>query len=127
MSKALLFADRRVQAEIDQLRATCTDTQELYREVCVLLFYRHDITPTANKLYCLVRKGSMNAPAKVLSRFWKTLSDKRSVRIKHPDLPNGLRDVAGEVIAGLWQSAQALAHEGLAVTRRKAQALVLAA
>ena len=127
MSKVLLFADSRVQAEIDQLRATCTDTQELYREVCVLLFYRHDITLTANKPYCLVRKGSMNAPAKVLSRFWKTLRDKSSVRIKHPDLPNELRDVAGEVIAGLWQPAQALAHEGLVVTRRKAQAVVLAA
>jgi chromosome segregation ATPase len=32
-------------------------------QVCVLLFFRHGITPTANKLYQLVRKGSMSAPA----------------------------------------------------------------
>ena len=127
MSKALLFTDCRMKAEIDQLRATCTDTQELHRKVYVLLFYCHGIKLTANKLYRLVRKGSMNAPAKVLSRFWKTLRDKSSVGIKHPDLPNELRDVASEVIAGLWQRAQALAHERLVVTRRKAQAVVLAA
>ncbi len=35
----------------------------LYREVCGLLFFRYGVTPTANKLYSLVRKGSMGTPA----------------------------------------------------------------
>ena len=39
--------DRRLQAEIETLRSKFADTQELYREVCVLLFFRHGITPTA--------------------------------------------------------------------------------
>lgn len=35
-----------------------------------MLFFRYGITPTANKLYQLVRKGSMSAPSEALTRFW---------------------------------------------------------
>lgn len=58
------------------------DTQALYREVCVLLFFRHGITPTANKLYQLVRKGSMSAPTEALRTFWADLREKSRVRIR---------------------------------------------
>ncbi|MFD2274300.1 DNA-binding protein [Undibacterium arcticum] len=53
-----------------------TQTQDLYREVCVLLFFRYGMTPTANKLYQLVRKGSMTAPAEALNKFWEDLREK---------------------------------------------------
>ena len=53
----------------------------------MLLFFRHGIAPTANRLYQLVKKGSMNAPAEALARFWATLREKSRVRIEHPDLP----------------------------------------
>ncbi|MCR6475969.1 DNA-binding protein [Variovorax sp. ZS18.2.2] len=119
--------DRRLQAEIEDLRARHVDTQELYREVCVLLFFRHGITPTANKLYQLVRKGSMSAPAEALSRFWEILREKSRVRIEHPDLPEELRDAAGEVIGALWLRAQASASEGFTAERSEAQAAVVAA
>ena len=127
MSDASALEDRRLQGEIDALRVRFIDTQELYREVCTLLFFRHGITPTANKLYQLVRKGSMSAPSEALARFWETLRDKSRVRIEHPDLPNELRDAAGEVIGALWQRAQALAQDSLAASRSEAQANVLAA
>ncbi len=55
--ETLPVADARLQSEIDALRAQYPETQDLYREVCVLLFFRHGMTPTANKLYQLVRKG----------------------------------------------------------------------
>jgi GH24 family phage-related lysozyme (muramidase) len=74
-------AEARLQAEIEALRARYADTQDLYREVCVVLFFRHGITPTANKLYQLVRKGSMSAPAEALNRFWETLREKSRIRI----------------------------------------------
>jgi hypothetical protein len=35
----------------EQLRNKFPNTQELYREVCAVLFFRYGITPTANKLY----------------------------------------------------------------------------
>lgn len=114
--------DRRLQAEIEELRSKFTDTQALYREVCTLLFFRHGITPTANKLYQLVRKGSMSAPSEALTRFWENLREKSRVRIEHPDLPPELRDAAGEAIGALWQRAQALATEHLAAVRSDALA-----
>ena len=59
--------DARLQADIEALRPKYPDTQDLYREVCTVLFFRYDITPTANKLYQLVRKGRMSAPAEALA------------------------------------------------------------
>ncbi|WP_213780759.1 hypothetical protein [Caballeronia sp. dw_276] len=68
-------------AEIEQLRAQFPRTQDLYREFCVLLFFRHRIALTANRLYQLVKKGSINALAEALTRFGATFSEKRRVRI----------------------------------------------
>ena len=47
--------ETRLQADIEALRPRFPDTQDLYREVCAILFFRYGITPTANKLYQLVR------------------------------------------------------------------------
>lgn len=120
-------AEARLQAEIEALRAQYADTQDLYREVCVVLFFRHGITPTANKLYQLVRKGSMSAPAEALNRFWETLREKSRIRIEHPDLPEPLRDTAGEMIGTLWQQAQSAAQEALGAQREDANVQVIAA
>lgn len=114
-------------ADIDRLREQFPQTQDLYREVCVLLFFRYGITPTANKLYQLVRKGSMAAPAEALNKFWKDLRDKSRVRIEHPDLPDALKKAAGELTATLWATAQAAANESCASFRSEAQAVVVEA
>jgi chromosome segregation ATPase len=108
------FLPDALAAEVEELRRRHADTQDLYREVCTLLFFRHGITPTANKLYQLVRKGSMSAPAEALARFWQALREKSRVRIAHPDLPQELADTAGELIGGLWQRAQASAQAAFA-------------
>lgn len=95
-----------IAASVADLRERFPRTQDLYREVCVLLFFRHGITPTANKLYQLVRKGSMSAPTEALSQFWKLLRERSRVTIEHSDLPDELRTAAGELVATLWKSAQ---------------------
>ncbi|HJV86861.1 MAG TPA: DNA-binding protein [Noviherbaspirillum sp.] len=115
------FNEKQLLADIDQLRGQFPQTQDLYREVCILLFFRYGVTPTTNKLYQLVRKGSMSAPAEALGRFWEDLRDKSRVRIEHPDLPESLKTAAGELVAQLWSSAQAAAQEGLAELRGDAQ------
>lgn len=125
--ETLAVAEARLQAEIEALRSQHTETQDLYREVCVLLFFRHGITPTANKLYQLVRKGSMSAPAEALTRFWETLREKSRIRIEHPDLPESLRDAAGELMGSLWQRAQAVAQEDLLQLREEARAAIVSA
>lgn len=119
-----MSTEAKIIAEIDALKVHDLDTQDLYREVCTILFFRYGITPTANKLYQYVRKGSMSAPAEALARFWSDLRDKSRVRIEHPDLPEGLKAAAGELVASLWSQAQANAQEGLNAFRQEAQELV---
>lgn len=116
-----------IASEIDRLRHEFPDTQALYREVCVLLFFRHGITPTANKLYQLVRKGSMSAPTEALRTFWADLREKSRVRIENPDLPESLKTAAGELVAALWNQAQASSHADLAAFREEASESVRAA
>lgn len=106
--------ESQIQAEIDQLRTQFPITKDLYREACILLFFRHGITPTANKLYGLVRKGSMSAPANALDAFWRDLREKSRVSIESPDIPEGLRESAGEMVLALWRQAQSEAAENYA-------------
>lgn len=119
--------EKQLIADIDRLREEFTQTQDLYREVCVLLFFRYGMTPTANKLYQLVRKGSMTAPAEALNKFWEDLREKSRVRIEHPDLPEALKTAAGDLTATLWSAAQEMAHENFASYRSEAQAAVIEA
>jgi hypothetical protein len=113
--------------EINELKEKFPATPDLYREVCALLFFRHGVTPTANKLYQLVRRGSMSAPSEALRRFWENLREKSRIRIEHPDLPPELAGAAAEMVATLWQRAQAQADSGYAAARHESQALALAA
>lgn len=116
-----MSTEAKIIAEIEAIKAHDLDTQDLYREVCTILFFRYGITPTANKLYQFVRKGSMSAPAEALARFWSDLREKSRVRIEHPDLPEGLKAAAGELVAALWSQAQAAAEDGLVIFRQEAQ------
>lgn len=116
-----MSTEAKIIGEIEALKALDLDTQDLYREVCTILFFRYGITPTANKLYQFVRKGSMSAPAEALAKFWSDLREKSRVRIEHPDLPEGLKTTAGELVASLWSQAQTSAQDGLVVFRQEAQ------
>ncbi len=113
--------------EVARLREQYTDTQEIYREVCALLFFRHGVTPTANRLYQLVKKGSMSAPAEALSDFWKNIREKSRVRIDHPDIPAELNGVAGEVLGALWQQARRMAETNTEAIRSESVATSAAA
>lgn len=116
-----------IEADVTELRRRFPRTQDLYREVCVVLFFRHGITPTANKLYQLVRKGSMSAPTEALSNFWKTLQERSRVTVEHADLPNELQIAAGEMVAALWKSAQTRSLDALAALREQAAKAVATA
>jgi chromosome segregation ATPase len=113
----VLSADAALAADIDRLKVAHPKTRELYREVCALLFFRYGITPTANRLYQLVRRGSMGTPTQVLGEFWAELREKSRVRIEHPDLPADLGAAAGELVAALWTRATASAAAALDALR----------
>ncbi|WP_028225567.1 DNA-binding protein [Paraburkholderia ferrariae] len=125
--------ETRLAAEIDRLKEEFPKTRELYREVCALMFFRYGITPTANRLYQLVHRGSMGTPTAVLAEFWNELREKSRVRIEHADMPEELQGAAGELIGELWTRASAAAQASLAAlrdeveaARREAQAAVAA-
>ncbi len=107
-----LINEKQLQAQIDELKTQFPDTQDAYREACVILFFRYGITPTANKLYQYVRKGSMSAPAEALNKFWTELRDKSRVRIERADIPENIGTAAGEFVAKLWADAQKAAQDG---------------
>ncbi|KML60935.1 ATPase [Burkholderia cepacia] len=118
-----LAADEpRLTAEIERLKADFPKTRELYREACALLFFRFGITPTANRLYQLVRKGSMSTPTAVLGEFWAELREKSRVRIEHPDLPADLQAAAGELVAALWNRSSTEAATALDALRAEVEA-----
>jgi predicted nucleic acid-binding Zn-ribbon protein len=113
--------DARLAAEIERLKADFPNTRELYREVCALLFFRFGQTPTANRLYQLVKRGSMGTPAAVLGEFWAELREKSRVRIEHPDLPADLGAAAGELVATLWTRATVSAQAELDALRAEVE------
>ncbi len=94
-----------IQADIDQLKTQWPITRELYREACLVLFFRYGISPTANKLYHYVRKGSMSAPTEAVKRFWAELRDKSRLRLDGYDLPEPIKDAAGQLLMSLWKTA----------------------
>lgn len=91
-------------------------------EVCALLFFRFGVPPTANRLYNLVRRGTMSTPASVLSEFWAELREKSRVRIEHPDLPTDLSEAAGELMGTQWTRATISAHAELTSLRDEVEA-----
>jgi DNA repair exonuclease SbcCD ATPase subunit len=114
-----------IQTEVEALRARFSETKDLYREVCALLFFRYGITPTANKLYQFVRKGSMSAPADALAKFWTDLRSKARVEIDHPDLPESIKAAAAQAIAAIWHQASEAARQELGSARTEAAAEVV--
>jgi len=122
-----LTSENSIAASVEELRVRFPRTQDLYREVCVLLFFRYGITPTVNKLYQLVRKGSMSAPTEALNKFWSTLRERARVTVEHADLPDELQAAAGEMVAAFWKSAQTKSWDALAELRSESAAAVDAA
>jgi uncharacterized protein YhaN len=117
----VLSPDAELAADIERLKVAFPKTRELYREVCALLFFRHGITPTANRLYQLVKRGSMGTPTAVLGEFWTDLREKSRVRIEHPDLPADLGAAAGELVATLWTRATVSAGAALDALREEVE------
>ena len=116
-----MSAENEILTEVEALKARFNDTKVLYREVCALLFFRFGITPTTNKLYQYVRKGTMSTPAEALAKFWEDLRSKARIEVEHPDLPPEIKVLAAEAIAGIWRQAGEAARGELAAIRVELQ------
>jgi hypothetical protein len=122
---AIIVNEQQLQIEIEKLKIQFPYTKDIYREVCILLFFRYGITPTANKLYQYVRRGSMSAPAEALNKFWLELRDKSRIRIERNDIPETISLAAGDFVATLWNEAQKAAQAGFTDLIENATAEIL--
>lgn len=109
-----------MQADIDCLRDRFPRTADLYREACAVMFFRYGVTPTTNALYQLVRKGSMSVPSEALKRFWSDLRERARVDLQHADLPDQVKQSAGQLIGQIWSLAQKAADESITALRQSA-------
>lgn len=116
------LTDGEIDQAVARLKDEFANTRELYREVCLLLFFRAGVTPTANRLYQLVRRGSMSTPVAVLNDFWKDLRERSRVQIGHPDMPTALASFLGTLGAEAWKLANLSAQESLAALRADVEA-----
>jgi chromosome segregation ATPase len=111
-----------LQADIDALRERFPRTADLYREACGVMFFRYGLTPTTNALYQLVRKGSMSVPTEALRRFWSDLRERARVDLQHADLPDRVKQSAGQLVGEIWTLARQAADESIAALRQNAAA-----
>ena len=86
------------------------------------LFFKFGITPTANRLYQLVGKGSMTTATAVLTRFWRDLRERSQVAFAHPDIPDPLRSSAGDLIGKIWSLASQEARADLDLAKAEYEA-----
>jgi DNA repair exonuclease SbcCD ATPase subunit len=119
--------EKALQADVDEVKGRITDTKDLYKWVCALLFFRYGITPTTNRLYQLVRKGSMGTVTTALSTFWQDLREKSRIQIDHPGVPDNLKGAAGDLIQALWGKANVEAKTQFEAATAEANAKVAAA
>ncbi|MBL8517600.1 MAG: DNA-binding protein [Betaproteobacteria bacterium] len=119
--------EKALQADIDEARRKITDTRALYKWVCALLFFRYGITPTTNRLYQLVRKGSMGTVTTALSTFWQDLRERSRIQIDHPGVPDSLKSAAGELVHALWEKANVEAKAQFDAAMTESSAKVAAA
>jgi hypothetical protein len=122
MSTDSIVQQQEIAREIERIKSQVDDTREIYRQVCRLLFLRFGITPTANGLYQLVRKGTMGTPGAVLKEFWQEIQAKARIRIDRTDLRPELLDLAADLVGALWERALADADAGLDLERSQIRA-----
>lgn len=97
--------EKALQADIDAARSKITDTKQLYKWVCSILFFKYGLTPTTNRLYQLVRKGSMQTVTTSLAAFWEDLRERSRLKLDHPGVPESLIGATGDLVQAIWEKA----------------------
>ena len=119
-AKNVSLTESQLHLAVEKLRTQHQNTLDLYKAVAALLFFQYDSTPTTNRMYQLVRKGSMSAPAEALRLFWQELRERSQVRMENADIPQSLKKSAGVLIAQLWEEGLA---QALQITEQNNQAI----
>lgn len=124
MSQATALTESQLHLAVEQLRSQYSNTLDLYKAVAALLFFQYGSTPTTNRMYQLVRKGSMSAPAEALRLFWQELRERSQVRMEQADIPPNLKQSAGALMAQLWEEGLAQALQATEQNNQKIYAQI---
>lgn len=114
-------AEQQLLLEVEKLRRTQPDTLQLYVALAHRLFFDFDLIPTTNRMYQLVRRGSMSTPARALKIFWEQLRDQAQVRMQKAALPETVLRSAEQLLAQLWDEAVQHSEEQGQVERLQLQ------
>lgn len=98
-----------LQDAVDALKLAQSDTRTLTRQVAALLMER-DEPVNANRIYSLIRVGSMVTIQDELKLFWRTLKNQLLPKLNLPGVPQALLTMQGETLGTLWGEALRLAR-----------------
>jgi chromosome segregation ATPase len=105
--------DAQIRIEIGELAQRVKSRETLSRETAAILFFRYGIYPSIQLVHRYTQFGSLTDIGKDLEIFWQAIREKGRFRLDGVDLPDNVIARTGEVLAELWQLAQAKAKQTL--------------
>jgi len=91
--------------QVENIKNTVNSTKQVYINVAKLLFLQYQEMPTANRLYTLVKKGSMTTVVEAMRIFWQDIQKQLAVKINMPNLPESLQGQMVDQLNSIWQMA----------------------
>ncbi len=94
-----------IQNRMDELRLEIANTKELYLKAAKVLFMEYHETPSPNRLYQLIKKGSMTTVVEVIKIFWQNIHTEMQHKMHIPNIPNNLQDITQSYVNNIWSQA----------------------
>ncbi|MFM2345222.1 MAG: hypothetical protein RLZZ210_1836 [Pseudomonadota bacterium] len=88
--------------KVEEIKLKAINTKQAYIDVAKLLFLQYQEMPTANRLYNLVKKGSMTTVVESMRIFWQEIQNQLSIKMHMPNIPQELQIMLSEQIEVIW-------------------------
>ncbi|MFM0050400.1 DNA-binding protein [Caballeronia grimmiae] len=116
-----------LRQELDAMRNAGARRQELSHHACKRLFFDLGLRPSVTTVRELTQTGSASDIPRDIESFWETVRSTLHVRVEAGEIPDALRQRAGELLAELFVEARRHADTALSADRAKVDASVMAA
>jgi Plasmid replication region DNA-binding N-term len=73
--------NKNIENQVNQIKLSNSNTKQVYIEVARLLFIQYQEMPTANRLYSLVKKGSMSTVVEAMKIFWQEMQARIATKV----------------------------------------------
>ncbi|GGD84601.1 DNA-binding protein [Caballeronia grimmiae] len=116
-----------LRQELDVMRNAGARRQELSHHACKRLFFDLGLRPSVTTVRELTQTGSASDIPRDIESFWETVRSTLHVRVEAGEIPDALRQRAGELLAELFVEARRHADAALSADRAKVDVSVVAA